>query len=556
MSLTTRIANDSQEQELVKPVPFMWANFVEAADELESLFLYGPSVTAVLGADGVGKTRLIDYLQHESDNVILIRINANPLLSVAQLMLMISEQLFLLKPSEDPVAIHHHLQKSAKDHPVIFLVDDAHHLSLELMKVLLSFLGEIKQVPEVPIRLFAFVANRFNDRLIFDETGMIDKNSLYKLTLTGFLQSEMTSYLGYQLKLSEENIENKLGEDKLNKLWDASMGNSAKLQQALKQMLIEPLVSKQKKFNIQEINSNVFFRASLALLGLSLLVIAFWGTQRSSTNEKAPLATDAAQVVANKIPEKEPEEKDSTHSVDDKLAQGDSARSIAQPRVQEIANAPQFQKSLKDIEDKPSDNHSTEERVNSHPVPPVPYNEAYDEVTDMASKLDMAPKELPITRDESEVYAESVNDALPKPLTQALQKENTAKQATNDNQNAESKTKKTDKPQLADTIKIFELTEDEKWLMDRDPTHFTIQIVGLRHPAEMSEYIRPFKKYGQFYVYQRVLKGESWYFLVTGDYHNADLARDALKKLPLALQKAKPWIKTFAVVQGQITREK
>jgi len=508
----------------------MWANFVEAADELESLFDYGPSVTAVLGADGIGKSRLLDYLQQESEQSTIIRIEGNPLLSVEQVMSSISAQLMRLmslQPTDKVEQISEQIHQIAQHHPVIFLVDDAHHLSLELTKVLLSLLGKIEQAPELPIRLFAFMANRFNDTLVLNQTGMVDKQSLYKLSLSGFAHSEMTAFLGHQLNLSEEDIENNLGEKKLRSLWEASMGNSAKLQTALKNFLIKPKKSKRRNFLFNALNfgdSNLYFRLGLATLGIALLAIAFWGSHSRSPDRKAISITKPESL--------------------DKPSQPTSSIRVmdAQPEKTELNKRQQFESQQQDQNnisnlDESSDDSETLETLTQHPDQAQLGQEDLElaDKNEIKSSVDDDPVFLEETTQDAETFESSLK---------------TAKEI--------SESKLTDNVQVTapTAVVLFPKTKDESWLLAQEPAHYAIQLVGLRDKKEMEQFIRAISEIEELHFYQSSLQDKPWYILVQGNYINADQARKAIKNLPQRLIKNKPWIKSLKVIQAQMATKK
>ncbi|EOV8410814.1 SPOR domain-containing protein [Providencia stuartii] len=55
-----------------------------------------------------------------------------------------------------------------------------------------------------------------------------------------------------------------------------------------------------------------------------------------------------------------------------------------------------------------------------------------------------------------------------------------------------------------------------------------------------------------YLVYETVRHGRQWYVLVYGEFSNIASAKRALKNLPSAIQRDKPWVRSLRHVQSEL----
>lgn len=53
-------------------------------------------------------------------------------------------------------------------------------------------------------------------------------------------------------------------------------------------------------------------------------------------------------------------------------------------------------------------------------------------------------------------------------------------------------------------------------------------------------------------MYETVRHGRQWYVLVYGEFSNIASAKRALKNLPSAIQRDKPWVRSLRHVQSEL----
>ena len=98
----------------------------------------------------------------------------------------------------------------------------------------------------------------------------------------------------------------------------------------------------------------------------------------------------------------------------------------------------------------------------------------------------------------------------------------------------------------------------EKWLLQQNPSFFTIQIMGGRNEKALRSYAQTHRhRYrGPMAYYQTKFKGGTWYPLLYGLYPTHKQALAAKRALPDDIQKLSPWVRKISAVQKAIRENK
>ena len=83
------------------------------------------------------------------------------------------------------------------------------------------------------------------------------------------------------------------------------------------------------------------------------------------------------------------------------------------------------------------------------------------------------------------------------------------------------------------------------WLETRQPSHYTLQLVGARDRAAIEQFVRRHGIQQPYAVFERNLKGAPWYSLVAGEYPDRAAAVAARAALPAGLERSGVWPRTF-----------
>ncbi len=94
---------------------------------------------------------------------------------------------------------------------------------------------------------------------------------------------------------------------------------------------------------------------------------------------------------------------------------------------------------------------------------------------------------------------------------------------------------------------------EEAWIRQRDPRHYTIQVIALRDRAKLLHMIAAHTEWSPWAIYQQTHQGKPLWVLVQGDYPDAQQARAAARDFPASIEHSdKLWIRRFLMLQGSI----
>lgn len=99
--------------------------------------------------------------------------------------------------------------------------------------------------------------------------------------------------------------------------------------------------------------------------------------------------------------------------------------------------------------------------------------------------------------------------------------------------------------------------EDVNWVAARNPSHYSIQLVGAYREGSVVAYTNQHAEAlgdHPLSLTQSEYRGRSWYNLFYGDFASFDAALAALDALPPSLQRNGPWIRKLASIQQSALR--
>jgi tetratricopeptide (TPR) repeat protein len=94
-----------------------------------------------------------------------------------------------------------------------------------------------------------------------------------------------------------------------------------------------------------------------------------------------------------------------------------------------------------------------------------------------------------------------------------------------------------------------EYAADRDWIAERDPQHFTIQVIALSKPENLHKFMAEQPDLEPMAIYRQTRYDKPLWVLVQGDYPNVESARLALQAFPETMQtRDKLWIRRFEMV--------
>jgi len=92
----------------------------------------------------------------------------------------------------------------------------------------------------------------------------------------------------------------------------------------------------------------------------------------------------------------------------------------------------------------------------------------------------------------------------------------------------------------------------KKWLLAQNPSHYTLQILGVRRAETVLQIIENYRLHGRVAFYHTYHKAEDWYPLLYGIYSTREEALAAIGELDEEIRKSLPWARRLSTVHQQI----
>jgi len=99
---------------------------------------------------------------------------------------------------------------------------------------------------------------------------------------------------------------------------------------------------------------------------------------------------------------------------------------------------------------------------------------------------------------------------------------------------------------------IVDKTNQEGWLWSQDPSAYTLQLAAGTDKNAIEGFIKRHNLKGKAVYFHRLRDGKNWYILVYGSYPGYSKAKAAIGQLPQAVQKAKPWPRSFGAIHAEL----
>jgi len=105
-------------------------------------------------------------------------------------------------------------------------------------------------------------------------------------------------------------------------------------------------------------------------------------------------------------------------------------------------------------------------------------------------------------------------------------------------------------PLKAEGAKQYSASEKE--ILKNDPRHYTVQILGMHNKNKLQSFMNEAKLKGKVRYCRGNHQGKPWYILVYGEYATREEAQKVMAALPEEVKKQKPWVRSFASLQGTL----
>lgn len=482
-------------------------------EQLLHLCQFSHNLLVVSGEYGVGKTRmaqaLIDALD-DADDICFVEGQINS--DINSVLAEVYAQ-FELTSHERFVDLCQ--KKSEQDGLVVLIIDNAHHLTDE---VILDLIGVLQENADSRLHLVLFSEPYLLGRL---ESVNVPDIILTDFVLEKFSLAEAVDYLNFRMEMADYLGPEIFIEAKVEPWWRQSQGQLLLLHEYAQEKLLASVATPQRSrgYGVYKPSLPVphIIAASVLVSGLFLCYLYFGGEPSKKPvvqlTERIPVAIQP-ELVAHNSSQAASVQVSSLAAVSPVVAteykSAEAVRSAAASSisVSSVASA-----------EKPQ----TAPVVKQSVVPLAQTNEFHSE---------SAPKQ---TKPNS---AFSVKD----------------KKTEVSSEPAKATVKTKSESSVAGSTASQSFSEQEKIILSWDSSEYTLQLVGLSNEKAAHEFLaaQPNKK--ELLLFKSLRQGKDWFVVITGHYPSSAKARQAEQNLPESQKKASPWPREVKVIQQEIRK--
>jgi len=96
--------------------------------------------------------------------------------------------------------------------------------------------------------------------------------------------------------------------------------------------------------------------------------------------------------------------------------------------------------------------------------------------------------------------------------------------------------------------------KDTAWAWSQDPSHYTVQLAAAKSEKSLESVMASINLPGELAVVQTLREGELWYVLIYGSFASREAATGTIERLPARLKQSQPWPRSFASIQGELSK--
>lgn len=462
-------------------------------DQLIHLCQFSHNLLVVAGDYGVGKTRmaqaLIDALD-DADDICFLEGQIN-----SSYESLFGEMLEQFELPDEGTFFQFAQKQSEQDGLLVLIVDNAHHLTDEVLLALINAFGV---AGDTRIHLVLFAEPHLLDRL---ENFNVPEVILSDFFLEKFSLSESVDYLNFRMEMADYLGPEIFSEAKVEPWWRQVQGQLLLLHELAQDKLLASVsVSRPAAFNRRSLPLPHIIAASV--LGAGLLMGYFYLNKSPST---------ADEQLVNPIP----------------VSQVNEASSVS------VSLAVQTSSSVAAIATVTASDVPTNLSASSA--------QALSSAAISSETVVVKQSVVPLVQTNS-VHSESVTKSRQSSVASSSKKivESQAAKASVDSSPSKS------------AAVAAGLSDQEKTIMSWGESEYTLQLVGLSSEKSAREYIAAQINKKDLLLFKSKRQGKDWFVVVTGRFASSGKARQAVQSLPEEQKKASPWPREVKVIQGEI----
>lgn len=400
-------------------------------------------------------------------------------------------------------SIRHALNQLSESQICTLLIDDAHCLGIEQLKVLLELTNPEEKHP---LRIVLFTEPSLELRLFSPDFNSIVQGRVYTVELESWSMSEtkryLTEYCGMQLDQTQ-----------LTQIFERSHGLPGNVLQEKDIMMNQPepegvKMTKRKNWRIHPISLGILVGV---IAGGSYLMLNSKleeenatpptnSAQATENGARKEVAQDEVRFHFDKVDKSDPVESDSTNIAHEELIVAPTEVK-PEPAIQPAVTEQQAQVQAPKVEEQVAANNV---------VPPAP-------------QAAQPSQDVVIVTKQPEVTKPKVEEPKPKaaPIAQNL-------------------------------------SPEEKYLLSVGKERYTIQLLGASKEENVRKFILNHALADKTYRFRTKRANRDWFVVVYGDFATKEEAKAAMKDMPDSLKKTQlqPWVRDFEGVHTDIAKTK
>lgn len=474
-------------------------------EQVLHLCQFSQNVLLIAGDYGVGKTRmaqaLIDALD-DADDICFVEGQIN-----SDLGSLFDEVFAQFELSDQQEFFEFCKKDSEQDGLVVLIIDNAHHLTDEVITQLFNILQE-NQASRLHLVLFA------EPHLL----GRLENINAPELVLTDFLLdkfslAEAVDYLNFRMEMADYLGPEIFAENKVEAWWRQSQGQLLSLHEYAQEKLLASVSSTKRHVPARSNQLVPHIVATSVLVGGLLLGYLYFGSDSS----KDVTAVDTASVAPlTDSPQSEPA----------------SSANVSTGSINPNSSATIDHKNAGSLQTNVAPSVANESKL-SQP------------------QAESLVKQSVVPLAQTNTLANSAASKQSQVGVVSLPKEDKKIITSSDSARASATTKNTELAPAAVT-KSSGLSDQEKTILAWDPSEFTLQLVGLSNEKSARDFMaaQPNKK--DLLLFKSLRQGKDWFVVVTGRFPTSAKARQAAQNLPSAQSQSSPWPREVKVIQSEI----
>jgi len=474
-------------------------------EQLLHLCQFSHNLLMVTGEYGVGKTRMAQALIDSLDDLDDIAFVEGQITSdISSLFSEICAQFELGDKTEFTAFCQ---KKSDQDGLVVLIVDNAHHLTDEVIANLISLLEENF---ESRLHLVMFAESHLLERLNKVEAPDI---VLTDFSLEKFSLADAVDYLNFRMEMSDYLGPEIFVETKVEPWWRQSQGQLLALHDYAHEKLLESVSESSNTKSYKPTTLVPHIVAVSVLLGGSLLGYLYLGND--STEKSETHVSESASIVAQQT---------------SSFTSTQSSAQVSSIAAAEIIAAPVVER----ISEQAYSVTNTSVTVSSD----ASQKPEIDEVKQSLVPLAQTSSEYQVIQQPTRTSFSSASKEV--------------KSTAASSKPAIATKNKIDKSVDALSKASATYTAQEKTILSWSESEFTLQIVGLSGEKAALEFIAAQSNKKDLLLFKSIRQGKHWYVVVSGRYPDSSQARRAVKNLPESQQNAVPWPRDLKTIQKEI----